>query len=132
MRDVGRGVSYRVASLLVLLCACTPAQPPRTAEAEVSEVEPEVAPEPPVEVAEAPPPPMPDDAVIELRRTRCYGTCPAYRVVIDARGHVSWEGEKFVRKEGKHAWDVAPEAVEPLWQGCGQKGAGQPGASVPA
>ena len=107
-------MSYRAVLLPLLFCACTPSQPPSSAEAKTAEPSAEGPAQ--VVVQDPPPPPMPEDAVIELRRTRCYGTCPAYSVTIDAQGHVRWEGEDFVRKEGKHTWDVAPEALEPLWQ----------------
>jgi hypothetical protein len=33
---------------------------------------------------------------VELHRTRCLGTCPAYTVWLDANGTVRWHGEQFV------------------------------------
>ena len=39
---------------------------------------------------------VPDDFVIKLERTECYGECPVYSVSIDARGNVTYEGTKFV------------------------------------
>ena len=33
---------------------------------------------------------------VELERTECLGSCPAYTVRIQADGEVSWHGEKFV------------------------------------
>lgn len=59
---------------------------------------------------------MPDDAVIELRRTACYGTCPAYHVTVSAGGEVRWNGKSHVRREGERTWSIEPAAVEPLWQ----------------
>lgn len=59
---------------------------------------------------------MPSDAVIELRRSACYGTCPVYRVIVHASGQVEWSGEAHVKRKGEHAWTVEPGAVEPLWQ----------------
>jgi hypothetical protein len=43
---------------------------------------------------------VPDDFVITLERTACYGECPVYSVSIDARGNVGYNGTKFVRVEG--------------------------------
>jgi hypothetical protein len=47
--------------------------------------------------------PVPDDFVIRLERTSCFGECPVYSVSIDARGNVSYDGTKFVRVEGRRA-----------------------------
>ena len=44
---------------------------------------------------------IPDDLVIKLERTACFGECPVYTVTIDARGNVSYEGARFVRVEGR-------------------------------
>ncbi len=46
-------------------------------------------------------PSIPDDAVIKLERTSCFGECPVYSVTIDARGNVTYEGERFVRVTGR-------------------------------
>jgi len=40
---------------------------------------------------------IPDDLVIKLERTVCFGECPAYSVTIDAKGNVAYDGNKFVR-----------------------------------
>jgi len=37
---------------------------------------------------------------ISLQRTTCYGTCPAYSVVIRSDGHVIFKGQKFVSAIG--------------------------------
>jgi len=44
---------------------------------------------------------IPDDLVIKLDRTTCFGECPAYSVTIDAKGTVTYDGEKFVRVAGR-------------------------------
>jgi hypothetical protein len=44
---------------------------------------------------------VPDDVVIKLERTACYGECPVYTVRIDARGNVEFNGARFVRVEGR-------------------------------
>ena len=57
---------------------------------------------------------VPADTVIRLQRTACLGTCPVYTVTIDARGTVTYEGEKFVRVIGQRTVYVAPSAVATL------------------
>lgn len=44
---------------------------------------------------------VPDDAVIRLERTSCFGECPVYTVTIDARGNVIYDGARAVRVEGR-------------------------------
>jgi hypothetical protein len=50
---------------------------------------------------------VPEDFVIRLDRSTCFGECPAYSVTIDARGTVTYEGKKFVRVVG-HQTDRIP------------------------
>lgn len=38
---------------------------------------------------------------VRLRRTMCYGHCPAYSVSISKDGSVTYQGEHFVRVEGE-------------------------------
>jgi hypothetical protein len=52
---------------------------------------------------------VPDDVVIKLERTSCFGECPVYSVSIDAKGNVTYEGTKFVRVEGRQT-DRIPES----------------------
>jgi hypothetical protein len=44
---------------------------------------------------------VPDDVVIKLERTRCFGACPVYTVSIDAKGNVVYEGIRFVQVQGR-------------------------------
>jgi hypothetical protein len=44
---------------------------------------------------------VPDDVVIRLERTSCFGECPVYTVSIDAKGNVTYDGANFVRVEGR-------------------------------
>jgi hypothetical protein len=44
---------------------------------------------------------VPDDLVIKLERTRCFGACPVYTVSIDAKGNVIYEGIRFVTVQGR-------------------------------
>jgi hypothetical protein len=44
---------------------------------------------------------VPDEFVITLERTSCFGECPVYSVSIDAGGNVVYDGKRFVRVEGR-------------------------------
>jgi hypothetical protein len=46
---------------------------------------------------------VPEDFVIKLERTSCFGRCPVYSVSIDARGNVTYDGTEFVRVVGRQA-----------------------------
>src|SRR6266566_6235535 len=41
--------------------------------------------------------PIPDDALITLERTVCYGPCPIYKVTITSDGTVTFEGRQNVK-----------------------------------
>jgi uncharacterized protein DUF6438 len=43
---------------------------------------------------------VPQDTLITLERTGCYGMCPIYKVSISADGAVVFEGNRFVKKVG--------------------------------
>ena len=57
---------------------------------------------------------VPPDARISLQRTSCFGSCPIYTVTIDARGTVTYEGERFVRVVGRRVAHIDPSAVATL------------------
>ena len=57
---------------------------------------------------------IPDDFVITLARSTCFGECPAYSVAIDAKGNVTYEGKKFVRVEGRQSDRVPVSRVAAL------------------
>jgi hypothetical protein len=50
---------------------------------------------------------------ISLKRSMCYGQCPAYSVTVSAKG-VVFDGEKYVAIPGKHTASVDPIAVRAL------------------
>jgi Domain of unknown function (DUF6438)/Ankyrin repeat len=54
---------------------------------------------------------LPDDLVIKLERTACFGTCPVYSVSIDAKGNVTYDGAKFVRVDGRQRDRIPPARV---------------------
>jgi hypothetical protein len=45
-------------------------------------------------------PQVPQDTLIMLERTVCYGTCPSYKLTISADGAVLFEGRTFVKTVG--------------------------------
>ena len=51
---------------------------------------------------------------IQLTRTGCLGTCPAYRVTIQGNGSVHFSGERYVRIPGEHDAQIAPARVRAL------------------
>lgn len=51
---------------------------------------------------------------IELVRTMCFGYCPAYDLVIDADGTVTWDGKEFVDAKGTRTEHVDPARVRKL------------------
>jgi hypothetical protein len=57
---------------------------------------------------------IPADTLIRLERTSCLGTCPVYTVTIDARGTVTFDGQKHVRAVGRSTARVGPAPVAKL------------------
>jgi uncharacterized protein DUF6438 len=52
---------------------------------------------------------VPQDLMITLERTECYGTCPVYKLTITADGAVVFEGRRFVIEEGKTIKSAIPQ-----------------------
>src|SRR6266436_731523 len=59
-------------------------------------------------------PDVPPDASIRLQRTSCFGPCPIYTVTIDARGTVTYEGERSVRIVGRRTAHIDKAIVAAL------------------
>jgi hypothetical protein len=57
---------------------------------------------------------IPEDFVIKLERTACFGFCPVYRVSIDARGNVTYDGVSFVRVAGRQTDRIPISSVAAL------------------
>ena len=57
---------------------------------------------------------IPDDLLITLQRTACYGICPIYKLTVKADGSVLFEGEKFVKTTGKVDAKISEEKVKQL------------------
>jgi hypothetical protein len=52
---------------------------------------------------------------ITLKRTLCFGTCPAYSVTIDGDGNVTFDGQTYVANKGRRIDRIAPEQVKLLF-----------------
>jgi hypothetical protein len=62
----------------------------------------------------APAPAAQEPITITLRRTVCFGTCPAYDVTIRDDGTVTYNGERYVKVTGAQTWKIDPAAVRAL------------------
>ncbi len=51
---------------------------------------------------------------IELTRTTCFGTCPAYTVQVSGSGVLTYTGEAFVKTKGTHTAVIDPQRLPPL------------------
>lgn len=49
---------------------------------------------------------------IQLQRTICYGSCPAYTITIYSDGEITWQGESFVAYKGERNIRVDPKVFE--------------------
>jgi hypothetical protein len=58
--------------------------------------------------------PIPDDTLISLKRSVCYGSCPDYTVTISSDGTVIFEGRKFVKMAGIHKGSISRDIVRQL------------------
>lgn len=75
---------------------------------------------PMVEVRSSPPPSrtFPEGPLagtrIELKRTQCFGSCPAYTVTISGAGEVTWQGDAYVAIRGEAKDKIDPKVVTAL------------------
>jgi hypothetical protein len=51
---------------------------------------------------------------VSLERTRCYGWCPSYLIVVFADGRVEYEGREFVKATGKALRQLSRVDLEKL------------------
>jgi hypothetical protein len=68
----------------------------------------------PLATSRAAPQVIPEDFVIKLERTACYGRCPVYVVSIDAKGNVTYDGTRFVKVAGRQTDRVPASRVAAL------------------
>lgn len=57
---------------------------------------------------------IPQDTLITLERTVCYGMCPSYRLTISADGGVVFEGRRFVKTVGTAQSTISKEKLREL------------------
>jgi len=61
--------------------------------------------------------PLEDDTVITLARTRCFGSCPAYKVSIYGSGRVEFNGQAFVCEKAPAPAQIDRASVRQLVNG---------------
>jgi len=54
--------------------------------------------------------------VARLERTPCFGWCPVYRVTVFRDGVVEYEGERFVKTQGRATGHINPSQLAELEQ----------------
>lgn len=57
---------------------------------------------------------IPEDAVVYMERTQCYGDCPVYKVYVLEDGNAYYFGKQNVEKKGVYKASVSPEEMEDL------------------
>ncbi|UCC18040.1 MAG: hypothetical protein JSU58_05670 [Dehalococcoidales bacterium] len=56
----------------------------------------------------------PDNVIITLERTACFGFCPVYKITIHGDGTVIYEGKEFVETQGKAETTIDQEKIKQL------------------
>lgn len=51
---------------------------------------------------------------IEIERTMCFGTCPAYTASLASNGVVRYEGRAYTPRKGKWTTDISPSVIQTL------------------
>lgn len=57
---------------------------------------------------------IPQDTLITLERTVCFGTCPSYKITIEANGVVTFEGRQFVKTIGTAKSTISAQRLRDL------------------
>jgi len=57
-----------------------------------------------------------DAPVLVFRKTRCFGTCPAYTATVYDDGRVAYEGIDFVQRKGKHELRLPTAVIDQTLQ----------------
>lgn len=84
--------------------------------------DPPIRSQPPVQTSECPSEPVVEPSTdapsggdyVELERTQCFGSCPAYQVRIYADGRVEWNGKSHVQVAGQRSGQITPESARSL------------------
>ncbi len=53
---------------------------------------------------------------VMLQRTVCYGECPSYSVQVFSDGTIIYQGDRFVKVEGKRVYSIPVDSVKPLFR----------------
>lgn len=53
-----------------------------------------------------------DSLTLSFERTMCFGTCPAYKIIVMNDGRCFYEGYKFVEKTGHYTATISAEQFE--------------------
>lgn len=51
---------------------------------------------------------------VRMERTACYGTCPAYTVIIHGDGRVEYNGKRYVKEEGAREGRIGADSIKAL------------------
>ncbi len=57
---------------------------------------------------------IPEDLIIRLQRTPCFGTCPAYMMTVNAKGEVNFFGQDHVEAKGQNKGRIGEEKIRQL------------------
>jgi hypothetical protein len=57
---------------------------------------------------------IPDDTLITLERSICFGSCPHYKLTISADGTVTFEGREYVKVKGLAKGSISRDDVRKL------------------
>lgn len=57
---------------------------------------------------------IPEDAVVYMERTQCYGTCPIYTYYVLEDGTAKYIGKEHVEKTGTYYTTLSPDEMEDL------------------
>ncbi len=59
---------------------------------------------------------IPEDLIIRLKRTPCYGECPAYMLTVKADGKVNFFGQDFTETKGQAEGEISVKKIKQLIQ----------------
>jgi len=68
------------------------------------------------------PPASSSDTLIGMNRTVCYGTCPAYALIIQGDGRVFYNGHRYVERTGRAESRLDRAAMDGLLQAVDRSG----------
>lgn len=56
----------------------------------------------------------PDDMLVTLKRSGCFGACPDYTLSVSGDGAVTFEGRRYVKVQGMVRGKISPEKIQAL------------------